>query len=211
MISFGHDDIARLEKRFRTTFINSLGGFKSANLIGTIGEDGLENLAIFSSVIHIGADPALLGFVIRPISSERHTYENIISTKVFTVNAITGRMTERAHATSARYQRDVSEFDACGIAKEYIGNFRAPFVEECPLKIGCTICEDVYVTANETRLIIGRIDHVHLYDTLLGEDGYVDLSLASISTISSLDAYHSTNHPVRYAYAKPNTPTKQIN
>ncbi len=70
-------DLAKLDKRYRANFFNTLTGFKSANLIGTYDENDKENLAIFNSVIHLGANPPLMGFILRPTTVERHTYENI--------------------------------------------------------------------------------------------------------------------------------------
>lgn len=49
--------IGTLEDRKRIALINSLSGFKSLNLIGTINNQGQTNLAIFNSVVHIGANP----------------------------------------------------------------------------------------------------------------------------------------------------------
>ncbi|CAD7816239.1 hypothetical protein CHRY9390_03129 [Chryseobacterium aquaeductus] len=77
---FTNQQIADLEERKRTAMINSLSGFKSLNLIGTINKIGQTNLAIFNSVMHIGANPALMGFICRPDSVERDTLENIKQT-----------------------------------------------------------------------------------------------------------------------------------
>ena len=82
------DEIIDMETRFRTNFINSISGFKSVGLIGTISKDNQINLAIFSQVFHLGANPALMGFIIRPDISPRHTLENIEETKYFTFNHI---------------------------------------------------------------------------------------------------------------------------
>jgi len=40
---------------YRVAFINSLPGFKSANLLGTVDNNGQTNLSIVSSCIHIGS------------------------------------------------------------------------------------------------------------------------------------------------------------
>ena len=55
-------EIQSLNQRYRAQLINSLSGFKSANLIGTQDGEGKSNLAIISSVVHLGANPALVGF-----------------------------------------------------------------------------------------------------------------------------------------------------
>jgi flavin reductase (DIM6/NTAB) family NADH-FMN oxidoreductase RutF len=108
-------NILDFEKLYRATLINSISGFKSANLIGTISSRGNTNLAIFNSVIHFGSNPSALGFLMRPVSVERHTYENIIDTGSFTINHINKEIYRQAHQTSARYEKELSEFDACGL------------------------------------------------------------------------------------------------
>ena len=55
-------DIDTLDSRKRVHLINSLGGFKSVSLIGTQSKSGNTNLSIFSSIFHIGANPALIAF-----------------------------------------------------------------------------------------------------------------------------------------------------
>jgi len=69
-------DIQALDRVNKLKIINSVTGIKPANLIGTINENGQTNLAIFSSIVHLGSDPALLGFIARPLTAEvGHTYE----------------------------------------------------------------------------------------------------------------------------------------
>lgn len=75
-----HDAILRLDTRQRAALINSLSGFKSLNLIGSISSSKITNLAIFNSVFHLGANPPLMGFIIRPDSVDRHTLQNILDT-----------------------------------------------------------------------------------------------------------------------------------
>ena len=87
MISLNSEALAQLPSRQRATLINNLCGLRSANLIATRGK-ATTNLAIFNSVIHLGSDPALIGIVFRPLTVERHTYDNIKEFKAFTVNAV---------------------------------------------------------------------------------------------------------------------------
>ena len=70
-------DITAFEKIYRLNFVNGLPGYKPANLVGTAAPDGRTNLAIFSSVLHLGSDPAVLGMVTRPTTVPRHTYQTI--------------------------------------------------------------------------------------------------------------------------------------
>ena len=82
------NDIALLNKQIRVHLINSLGGFKSVSLVGTKSESGNMNLAIFSSVFHIGANPPLIALIFRPSPPERDTLRNILDAGFFTLNHI---------------------------------------------------------------------------------------------------------------------------
>ncbi len=203
-------DIESFEKYFRIKFVNGITGFKAANLIGTKSEDGVENLAVFSSVVHVGSHPPYLGFITRPITVPRNTYENIKSTKFFTVNAISADMVNRAHATSAKYSKDISEFSECNIPGAYVKEFFAPFVDEAPLGIGCEFVEELEIKSNATRMIIGKIKLVITRGLELHDDGYPKLSEASVAAISSLDGYHKVLSPRRFEYARPDEPTSEI-
>ena len=59
--------LSTYDRFYRGNLINSLSGFKPASLIGTSDDQGRTNLAIFSNIVHLGADPALVGFVNRPM------------------------------------------------------------------------------------------------------------------------------------------------
>lgn len=59
-MTLSRQDIQAMDQRERARLINSLSGFKSANLIGTCDKQGLENLAVVSSVVHLGSNPPCL-------------------------------------------------------------------------------------------------------------------------------------------------------
>lgn len=196
-------DIQQIEHRKRTALINSLSGFKSLNLIGTVSRERKTNLALFNSVIHLGADPALMGFISRPHSVERHTIENIQQTKFFTINHITADIFEKAHQTSARYPREQSEFEAVGLTAVYKNNFAAPFVEESKIQIGLELKETVAVKSNDTLLIIGEIMDLYFPEKIWLEEGVLDIEKAETLTGSALNGYHTTKLIKRMKYAKP--------
>lgn len=200
---FSNNDIISLEKRYRATFVNSLGGFKSAALIGTKSDNNQTNLAIFSSIVHIGADPALIGFVVRPDVSERHTMKNIIENKFYTINHINESIFKQAHQTSARYKSDISEFKATQLTEEYKNNFFTPFVKESHVQLAMEFKEKIDFTINGTTFIIGEIKAVYFPVECLQEDGFLDLELANTITCSGLDSYHNTKKLDRLPYAKP--------
>jgi len=205
-----NENILRFEKIYRTNFVNSLSGFKSANLIGTISKEGKTNLAIFSSVIHVGANPPLIGLLMRPVSAERHTYTNIKETGYFTINHIKKEIYNQAHQTSARYNQDVSVFDACGLTPEYSEIIKAPYMKESKIKIGCRFVEEHHIKTNDTIFIVGEILEVILPDDVIMDDGYVDIEKADTIAISGLDSYHDAKRISRLSYAKPGRDIEKI-
>ena len=201
-------DFGELRKIERANLINSVSGYKSANLIGTISKTKQTNLAIFSSVIHIGANPPLLGFIMRPVAEvERHTYENIKQTGVYTINHVHESFVEKAHYTSAKFAREVSEFAVCNLTEEYLENFAAPFVAESRIKIGLKFVEEIPIKLNDTILIIGEIEHLFFPENALLENYNLDLNSVEDVCISSLDTYHSVKQINTFPFARTsNTP-----
>jgi flavin reductase (DIM6/NTAB) family NADH-FMN oxidoreductase RutF len=204
------EDILKFEKLYRATFINSISGFKSASLIGTMSSKGKTNLAIFNSVIHVGANPPLMGFLMRPVSVERHTYNNIKETGYFTINHINKEIFKQAHQTSASYEKKISEFDACGLTPEYTKTIKAPYVKESKIKIGLKFVEEQEIKFNGTIFIVGEIIEIILPDDLIAKDGFVDIEKAGTIAISGLDSYHETKKISRLSYAKPEVEPKEI-
>jgi len=209
-LHYTFNDILALEKFYRRNLINCVSGFKSANLVATKSLDGNSNVAIFSSAVHIGANSPLQGLIFRPDSVDRHTLENIRSTKFYTINHVSGAMIEKAHQTSARYPNNKSEFEACGLKEEYIENFHAPFVESSPLKLGMELADEVPIRLNGTYLVIGKIQHLIVNESFVGQDGFIDLTNAGSCVVSGLDSYHSTQQLARFFYAKPEKPLEKI-
>lgn len=203
-VSYSHKQILELEKIFRLNLINSISGYKSANLIGSISRKKDLNLAVFSSVIHLGSNPPYLGMVLRPTTVPRDTYKNIMDTGIYTINHIRKSIIEEAHHTSAKYPEGVSEFDQTGLTPEFIHSFKAPFVKESRIKIAMELSEVVDIKSNDTKLIVGKIAEVHLPESYLKEDGSLDISDAGTVAISGLDTYLDTETITKLGYQRPN-------
>lgn len=200
-ISFS--EIMNMDKQKRVHFINSLGGFKSVSLLGTVNNNDQTNLAIFSSIFHIGANPPLIAAIFRPSPPERDTLGNILETGFYTINHINENIYKQAHQTSARYDYDVSEFDVTNLTPEYKNNFKAPFVKESKIQLGVEFKEKISITVNNSIMIIGEIKEVYFPENCLCEDGFLDLEKANTITCSGLDSYHKTKKLDRLSYAKP--------
>lgn len=199
---YTQQDIADLDRIARLKMINSVTGIKPANLIGTKRNEGTTNLAVFSSVVHLGSNPALLGLISRPKSKDSgHTLKNIQENGVYTINHIHPEFTMQAHYTSAKFEGGISEFERCGLTEEYIANYHAPFVKESHFKIGMRFKEAIPIPLNGTTLIIGEIEYIFIPDSAMVNDD-IDLEQANSVGISGLNSYYELKKIAQYPYVR---------
>jgi flavin reductase (DIM6/NTAB) family NADH-FMN oxidoreductase RutF len=202
MMNITGKQIEAMEKHYRTTLINSLPGYRSLHMVGTISRDGITNLALFNSVFHVGANPPLLGMIVRPGTPEHDTLNNICSVGEYTLNNVLPEWYREAHKTSASYPSGRSEFDLMGFKKQYINDFKAPFVQRSTIQIGLELKETIDIELNNTTIVIGEIVCIQIAESVIQADGYVDHPAAGTIAVAGLDSYFTTQHIGRLEYAK---------
>ena len=204
MTFFNEEDILQMPKVKRLNIINSITGVKPANLISTIDERNRHNLAIFSSVVHLGSNPALIGFILRPQQKiRRHTYENILENGYYTINHLPNHKTLEGHYTSAKFDKETSEYDVCHFTPEFQHEFPVPYVKESFLKMGLKHVESIPIKYNGTVMIVGKILQVYVAKSSLSEEGYINLEEAKSVGISGLNTYYDLKKIASYPYARP--------
>ena len=210
MKNISKDDISKMNKIERLNLINSCTGYKSANLIATKSINGVSNVAIFSSITHLGSNPAIIGFIVRPTTVPRDTYKNIKETGFFTVNHITANNIADAHHSSANYRCDVSEFDKTSLEEEYKNNIEIPFVKDAPIQLFCKYLNEYHIKENDTIHIIASIEQLFFDEKLQHEDGWLQLDKGNIIAINGLDGYCLPVLLDRFEYARPNIETQSF-
>jgi flavin reductase (DIM6/NTAB) family NADH-FMN oxidoreductase RutF len=210
MKHISRDDISKMEKIERLNLINSCTGYKSANLIATKSVDGKSNVAIFSSITHLGSDPALIGFILRPTTVPRDTYKNIRETGFFTVNHITVDMIAEAHHTSANYEAGISEFDKTNLEEEYKNDILIPFVKGSPVQLYCKYVNEYYIKENDTIHLIASIENLFFDGNLQHEDGWLQIDKGNVVALNGLDGYCLPKLVDRFQYARKEMPTKSF-
>jgi flavin reductase (DIM6/NTAB) family NADH-FMN oxidoreductase RutF len=205
---FDESEFSTWERFYRANVLSSLSGYKPAMLVGTTNSEGMDNLALFQNLVHLGANPALIGLINRPEAATPHTLHNIKDTGCFTLNSIPKHLIAQAHQTSAKYADN--EFDAVGIQPERHAGFMAPFVAESPVKTGLRLVEIIPIKHNNTYLIIGQVECFFIQEKMLTADGYIHLQHGELVCTTGLDGYALPTLFQRYAYAKPDQPAKPL-
>ena len=210
MQKFTKDELSTMSKVPRLNLLNCITGYKSANLIATVSKEGISNVAIFSSVTHLGSEPPLIGFILRPTTVPRDTYQNIKETGYFTVNHITSAMIADAHHTSSSYEESISEFDKTNLEAEDIENNKFPFVKGSPVKLFCKYLNEYKIEENGCLHIIASVEELYVEDNLLHEDNWIQLDRGNVVAINGLDGYAVPKIKDRFQYARPDQPTKSM-
>lgn len=200
---FNQSDLSQLDQAHRRNLMNLISGVKSAHLIGTLNKEGVSNLGVFNSVVHIGANPPLLGFIQRPLTVERQTYSNIKDRGVYTINAISSEIVDAAHQCSAKYEDGISEFDATGLNEFLLDGFAAPFVKESPIKMGLRFIEEHLIQANGCVLVVGQIEFLSIELGQVTDDGFFSLEELKLVGIGGLDSYFNIELIERKGFARP--------
>ena len=210
MIALATEELEKLEKVTRLNLINSCTGYKSANLLATISKEGITNVAIFSSVTHLGSSPAMIGFIVRPTTVPRDTYKNIKETGYFTINHITKDIIADAHHTSANYDDTVSEFDKTNLEAEFKDGINIPFVKGSPVQLYCKYLNEYYIKENNTIHIIASIEKLFYDESLKHKDGWLQLDKGNVITLNGLDGYCLPQLVDRFEYARKDNPSKSF-
>ncbi|MDO6737197.1 flavin reductase family protein [Wenyingzhuangia sp. 2_MG-2023] len=200
---FSKKEISELEHLYKINLINSVTGIKSANLIGSISNSGIPNVSVFSSVVHFGSAPPLLGMVFRPTTVERNTYDNIKENEYYTLNAIHHSIIKDAHHTSAKYPFDVNEFEMTTLEEEYKDASYVPFVKNSPIQMLLKYVNEYKIKENGTILLLGEIQQLYINEELIQNDGFVSLTQGNVVGINGLDGYVKTELIERLPYQRP--------
>jgi flavin reductase (DIM6/NTAB) family NADH-FMN oxidoreductase RutF len=211
MKHISQQDINEMDRFYRGNLINSVTGFKSANLLATRSKDGVDNVAIFSSVTHLGSNPAMFSFVQRPLGhGVGHTYENLKETGKITLNHVNLDIVDRAHQSSAKYSENISEFEELGIEKDRREGFHAPFVKNAKVQAAAEYVSEYYLEENKCILVICKITDIFIPQEIQQDDGWLNLEKAGTLTINGLDGYASAKLEKRLSYAQVDKQLEEI-
>jgi flavin reductase (DIM6/NTAB) family NADH-FMN oxidoreductase RutF len=202
MIQNTGDDLQRMERFFRANLLSGISGIKPAMLVGT-KNNGVANLALFQNIVHLGANPALIGIINRPREATTHTLENIEQTGWFSLNSVHASFVEAAHQTSAKYHSNESEFVEAKLTEIHKEGIPVPFVNESHIKIALQLEEVIPIKQNGTFLIIGKVQYLQIPDGILQSDGFIDIENLELVCSSGLDCYYTPSKIARLTYAKP--------
>lgn len=149
--------------------------------ISTLSTDGVANLAPYSQFTNLTFDPP---YVIVSINQtmdgkRKDTTVNIESTGEFVYNIVPYALKDAMNITAAAFPADVDEFEAAGLTKGECKLVKAPRVLESPINLECTYVQTIRLPGQSkvgsTDIIIGKVVAVHIDDSVIMDDGKIDV------------------------------------
>ena len=167
---WSRSDLLGLDRRYRRDLINRIGGSRTAWLLTTRSSDGIANIGLFSQVVHVGANPPLIGVLFRPKSSRHQSLDNIEDIGHYCIHAVHFEEWQKAHSTSFAFGADQSEFDECEWVEETIHGSDLPLIEDSLARITLQAEEIIPIRSNQCRMLIGRVQSIQIREDQLDSD-----------------------------------------
>ncbi|HXH64379.1 MAG TPA: flavin reductase family protein [Mariprofundaceae bacterium] len=153
---------------------------------------GSLNLAPFSYFTAVCAEPPLVLISVghKPDGSLKDTRVNIEERDDFVIHIAHREMLEAMNASSATLPAGVSEVEKLGLATVPFPGSRLPRLAAARVAYACKRFEIREIGPGKQSLIIGRITHIYLDDTIIdvSVDGRIRVDAESLDPIARLGA-----------------------
>jgi flavin reductase (DIM6/NTAB) family NADH-FMN oxidoreductase RutF len=173
--------------------------------VSTISEGGVTNLAPFSFFTGVGINPPTLCFcpMNRRDGTPKDTLLNLGAVPEFVVNVVPADQAEAMNLSAADLDRETSEFEASGIEASPAAKVRPPRVRCSPVHLECEVHSilNLGVGPLGSNLVIGKILHIEIAETVLDDDGLIDPGKLDLIGRMGGDAYVTTRE--RFSMKRP--------
>jgi flavin reductase (DIM6/NTAB) family NADH-FMN oxidoreductase RutF len=176
-------------------------------LVSSMDDAGGVNLSPFSFFNAFGANPPVI--VVSPAfrgrdGSPKHTFENIVVTKEFTVSAVTFDMVEQMSLASSDYDRGVDEYVKAGFTKRPSELVSPPGVAESPFIMECRLMQyiDTGSLPSSGNLLVAEVLMFHVSDAVFDGERIDPRKLDLVGRMG-YDWYVRANGDALFELAKP--------
>ncbi len=135
-------------------------------VVGTYDESDVPNLMTVAWGGICCSKPASLCIALREAT---YSYRNVVARNAFTINIPPQERAREADLMGILSGRDGNKFDAAGLTAVRCSAVDAPYVEEFPIAIACTVTHTVPIGLH--TLFVGRIHDVMAEASVLNEKG----------------------------------------
>ncbi len=169
--------------------------------IGTMGPDGVPNLAPYSFFNMVAGTPPTVLYAPGLSRRRKDSLANAEATGAFSVNIVTEEVAEAMNLTSGEYPPEVDEFALAGLTAvpgEVVG---APMVAESKANLECRVTQIVAVgNPPGAAVVFGEVLRLHVLDEVLDGTRIDHGRLRAVGRLAG-DGYCTTSD--RFTMARP--------
>lgn len=162
-------------------------------LISTQDARGLPNIAPYNSYAGLATYPPMLGVSFsQNKGQDKHTLENIKTTRVFVINLVPRFLAEIMN-TSAEGAEKADDFARLGLSKADALGIDCPRIGESPASLECRVTDIIALPPSKCEFVAAQIVGVHIRDEYVKEDGTFDPAAADLLASIGAEDYVSLN------------------
>jgi flavin reductase (DIM6/NTAB) family NADH-FMN oxidoreductase RutF len=135
-------------------------------VVGSYDEKNNPNLATVAWGGICNSEPPCVNISLR---KDRHSYRNIVSRKVFTVNVLFNNQAQEADFYGIVSGSKYNKFEKTGITPVKSELIDAPYGKEFPIVLECKLVNQIEIGSHV--MFVGEILDVKIEDSLLDKDG----------------------------------------
>lgn len=127
----------------------------------------------------ICTNPAMVYISVRP---ERYSYNIIKNSGEFVINLTTKELAKAVDFCGVRSGRDVDKFESLHLTAHPSEKVNAPYIEECPVNIECSVKEIKELGSH--HMFLATVEGVHIDSKFLDDNGKFNLNKSELIVYS---------------------------
>ena len=152
--------------------------------VSTVSPMGVLNLAPYSFFCGVGSRPPTLLFcpANRRDGSPKDSLANALAREEFVVNMVPHALAREMQLTSSELPPEESEFELAGLEAADSVVVGVPRVRRAPVSFECRLLQHLALGDGPggANIVIGRIVHMHIDDSVLDDTGFADPELLDL-------------------------------
>lgn len=166
-------------------------------IVGTYDQKGVPNAMAVAWGGICCSDPVSVAISVR---KARHTYENLISRKAFTVNIPSETYVKEADYFGITSGKKENKFEMTGLTPVKSEFVDAPYIAEFPMVLECMVSKVIEIGVHTQ--FIGEVKDVKVDELMLRPDGMPDMSKIKPISFNPADrGYYGIGRYVAEAYS----------
>ena len=139
------------------------------------GDKTRPNLMTVAWTGILNSKPPITYVSIRP---ERYSHDIIEKTGEFTINLVNAKLLRALDGCGIKSGRDIDKFSAYKLTPQYDKGFSAPYVEQCPISLLCSVTQIIRLPSHD--MFMAEIKKVIVDDQLLDNKGALKIERADL-------------------------------